>query len=68
MKACLLTNQMFCIENYSTISMYYQQNEKSTGMFYFAETHTQTTNHKVKVALIVSVDLNNLGKCQHKFC
>ena len=32
MKACLFTNQMLCTENYSTISMYYQQNEKSTGI------------------------------------
>ena len=32
MKACLFTNQMFCIENYSTISMYYQQNEKFRGI------------------------------------
>ena len=37
-------------------------------MLYFAETHTQTTYHKVKVALVVSVDLNNLGKCQQEFC
>ena len=33
-------------------------------MFYFTETHTPNTHHKVKVALVVSVDLNNLGKCQ----
>ena len=33
-------------------------------MFYLAETNTHTTHHKVKVALVVSVDLNNLGKCQ----
>ena len=37
-------------------------------MFYFAETHAQTTHHKVKVALIVSVDLNNLAMCQQEFC
>ena len=37
-------------------------------MFYFAKTHTQTTYHKVKVALVVSVDLNNFGKCQQEFC
>ena len=33
-------------------------------IFYFAETHTQRTHHKVKVALVVSVNLNNLGKSQ----
>ena len=36
-------------------------------IFYFAETHTQTNHHKVKVALVVSVDLYNLGKCQQEF-
>ena len=36
-------------------------------MFYFAETHTQTTHHKVKVALVVSVDLSYCGKCQQEF-
>ena len=37
------------------------------NMFYFRETHTQTTYHNMQVALVVSDDLNNLGKCQQEF-
>ena len=36
-------------------------------MFYFAEIHTQTTHHNVKVALVVSVDLNNLASVNRNF-
>ena len=36
-------------------------------MFYFAETHTQKIHHKVKVALVVSVDLNNLASVNRNF-
>ena len=36
-------------------------------MFYFAETHTQTTHNKVKVALVASVDLNILASVNRKF-
>ena len=41
--------------------------QPASSYVYFADTHTQTT-HKVKVALVVSVDLRNLGKCQQEFC
>ena len=37
-------------------------------MFYFAETHTQRSLGKVKVALVVLVDVNNHGRCQWEFC
>ena len=36
-------------------------------MFYFAETHAQTTHHKVKVALVVSVDLYILARANRNF-
>ena len=42
MKVCLFTNQMFCIENYSTISMYYQQNEILQELMYI---HTLAPGH-----------------------
>ena len=40
---------------------------KLLDVFYFVETLTQKTQHKVKVALVVLVDLYNLGKCQQQF-
>ena len=36
-------------------------------MFYFAETHTQTTHHNVKVPLVVSVDLTILASVNRNF-